>query len=276
MAISNENPGMKVEITVDDQPLPEFDDDQAESKAVTKYVQAISGKKFALKFTFSEPFPTQNGVEAEICVDGEKRRILAYKPDYLYQPSGHFKRGVSFQKGGQWYRQDYQFTALNIGTQDSCLSAMGAIPEKALKGDARSLQATLGEPRKISFRGPRSQYDVVTYEPFASFHFKYRSQAGLSALRVFTDDEGEVEDPRRIEQRPVSDVTPTRARTAQDGTNTPAETSRTIKRENDNARYVKREHGAMDDEKYDDDEPTIVSVRAKKRPRGDPEIIVID
>ena len=114
MAICDDHPGLKAQIVVDATPLQEYDD-EAGPNAISKYVEALSGKDFALKFTFTHPFPIQHGVEIRVSVDGEQSRVLSYEPEELYNPEGHFKRGVGFQKDGQWYRQNYRFTALNIG-----------------------------------------------------------------------------------------------------------------------------------------------------------------
>jgi hypothetical protein len=199
MVTFDDHPGLSVQVVVNKRPLQEYDDDEAGQGIASKYVEAVSGKEFALKFAFTRPFPTNHGVEIRVCVDGEGSRVLTYTTEELYKAEGHYKRGVGFHKDGQWYRQNYCFTALNIGTNphaskassaDCCvveeverptkvadlrknldakgsiklefrfitkmresdrapmrkqvdmLSSMGAIPEKALKGDARSHQAT--------------------------------------------------------------------------------------------------------------------------------------
>ena len=115
MAICDQYPGLKAEVVVDRQPLQEYADDEAEPGTISKYVEAASGKEFAMRFTFADPFPTQHGVEIRVSVDGEQSRVLSYGPEELYNAEGHHKRGVGFQKDGQWYRQNYRFTALNIG-----------------------------------------------------------------------------------------------------------------------------------------------------------------
>jgi hypothetical protein len=115
MTLFDQYPGLKAEIIVDYRPLQEYNDDEADSGVISKYVEAASGKEFTMRFTFNRPFPTQHGVEIRVIVDGGQSRVLSYSPEELYKPGGHHKRGVGFQKDGQWYRQNYRFTALNIG-----------------------------------------------------------------------------------------------------------------------------------------------------------------
>jgi hypothetical protein len=117
MAISDDYPGLKTEIYVDGRPLREYDDndDEAEPNTTTKYIESSSGKDFSLRFKFNPPFSTKYGVEIRIAIDGERARVLACRPEMLYSPDGLWKFGVSFMKDGQWFRQKYRFTALNIG-----------------------------------------------------------------------------------------------------------------------------------------------------------------
>lgn len=47
----------------------------------------------------------------------------------------------------------------------------------------------------------------------------------------------------------------------------------TARQESDNKRRIKREHQT---DAQDDDEVTVVETRVRKRPRADPEVIVLD
>ncbi|KAF2833847.1 hypothetical protein CC86DRAFT_400440 [Ophiobolus disseminans] len=315
MTTCDQHPGMKAEIIVDYEPLQEYDDDEAEPGVVSKYVEAASGKEFAIKFTFTRPFPTQHGVEIKVSVDGEPDRVLAYSPEELCKAEGHYKRGVGFQKDGQFYRQNYRFTALNIveeadglsnvtdlrkdllskgsikleyrfianiHTSDeprrykpaSALSTMGAIPEKALKGDARSHQATLSEPRRARARKPLVNYNYVNREPFTTIVFKYRSLTALKALRIIDEDE---EDPTLVEDRAEDAMTPAQLREVlRLARRREAEASQQLKQERSGARTIKRERAETFNHEDDDDEVTIVESRSRKRPRGEPEVIILD
>ncbi|KAL1797355.1 hypothetical protein ACET3X_003961 [Alternaria dauci] len=90
------------------------------------------------------------------------------------------------------------------------LAALNEIPEKALKGDALSHQATLSKPQKCQY-SPRShrRYKSIDQGPFATFHFKYRSLASLKALGVLAITE---HTPEPLENTPVEDLTPAELR----------------------------------------------------------------
>jgi hypothetical protein len=121
MAICDDHPGLRAEIVVDGQALKEYDDEEAAPNTITKYIEASSGKCFAMKMSFDPPFPTRYGVEVRVSVDGASGRKISYAPDQLYTPAGHVKSGVSFQENGRWFRQNYCFTALNIGEMSCAL-----------------------------------------------------------------------------------------------------------------------------------------------------------
>jgi len=115
MAISNETPGLRAEVLVDGRPLPEYEDDEAELNTVTRYIEALSDKDFALRWEFEPPFPEQYGVEMRVSIDGAKYRGNIKGADELYRQGGHTKIGVGQKKRGQCFLQNYRFTALNIG-----------------------------------------------------------------------------------------------------------------------------------------------------------------
>jgi hypothetical protein len=123
MAITDEVPGLRVEVIVDGQPLLEYDDDddEAERFTTTKYIEAMSDKPFSIKTLFKQPFPLQHGVETAVKIDGGHPRAMFHKAEDLYRPGGFLKTGVGFQKDGQWSRRDYRFVALDIGNSDYAL-----------------------------------------------------------------------------------------------------------------------------------------------------------
>ncbi|KAF1850027.1 uncharacterized protein K460DRAFT_326501 [Cucurbitaria berberidis CBS 394.84] len=283
------------------------DDEETSSKAVTKYVEAQSGAEFAIRSVFSAPFPLQYGVEMKVSVDGDIYRRTYKCPDELYREGGHNQKGISYQEDGNWVRRYYRFTALSIveevedaseisglqrdlttkgnitlkyryitnmhpadrmpRTAKHGLSALGAIPEKAMKGDARSHQATLSEPRAAGRVTQKFTYDVVDDEPFATVHFKYRSLAALKALRIINDEGVDAIPP---EERPEDELSPAELREA---LRRREAASVSIKQEGEVNRQTKREHGT---ELQDDDEVTVIETRSRKRPRVDQEVIVLD
>ncbi|KAH4957631.1 hypothetical protein HBH77_120110 [Parastagonospora nodorum] len=316
MAISNETPGLRAEILVDGQPLPEYEDDEAELNTVTRYIEASSNKEFVLRWEFGHPFPERYGVEMRVSIDGAAYRVKIKEANELYRPGGHTKTGVGHKKHGQCFRRNYRFTALNIveevpgtvnarqlkqdleskgnirmefrfisnmresngdhrSSKKATLQPMGAIPEKALKGDARSHQATLGEPRPARPRRARQEYDYVDATPFATFVFKYRSRASLKALRIINDAEDV--DTRSLDDMPEDSMNEHQLREALRRARRQDANGRSVKQEIHASRRVKRERtetATLADD--NNDEVTIVESRSRKRPRGEPEVIVLD
>ncbi|KAF2127283.1 hypothetical protein P153DRAFT_295534 [Dothidotthia symphoricarpi CBS 119687] len=303
MAVLDDCPGLKAEIIVYAQPLEEYVDEDEEDppKTVTKYVEAQSGAEFALKWKFSTPFPTQYGVQAVVHIDGVATYNTVMWPEDLHGRRGFANQGGIFEQDGVRFIQNYRFTALNIveesdgpvnlenvrkdvgskgcitltlrfitnirrsGSPNKArgqapLSAMGAVPEKALKGDARSHQTTY--VTKHSSCWPRVRYDKVDNEPFATVVFRYRSLAALKALRIIRDVEK------------ANKVTPTIPLLLQRMRRREAE-RRDIKQETGIERQPKRELVAANDND-DNDEVTVIETRCVKRPRGEPEVIVLD
>ncbi|RII14314.1 hypothetical protein CUC08_Gglean003893 [Alternaria sp. MG1] len=151
------------------------------------------------------------------------------------------------------------------------LEALKEIPEKALKGDALSHQAVLSAPRTChagSFSSPRRHYKFVDQEPFATFHFKYRSLASLKALQIL-----KITEPTSVprEDRPEDDLTPAELREPLRRVRQREGESESIKQEASTTARVKRER-TIDDE----DDVFYVETRQSKRPRMDQTVIMID
>lgn len=74
-------PGIKVEVLVDDIPLQEYDDNGEHApKTISRYIEAQSGKDFAVKLTCTVPLPNQYGLEWAVNIDGAPGRCQAYHP----------------------------------------------------------------------------------------------------------------------------------------------------------------------------------------------------
>jgi len=115
MAVTDKHPGLEVEVVVDGAPLKEYnDDDSNDQEIVSKYIEAQSGAEFAVRSTFTAPFPRGHGVQIAVRVDGTTRRY-GYESSDLYGRQGHTCTGISYQQDGIWYEQKYCFTTLNIG-----------------------------------------------------------------------------------------------------------------------------------------------------------------
>ena len=74
MAISDDLPGVKVEVVVRGTKLEEHDyDDTEEQRTITKYVEATSGQIFAVLINLLPSFEFQGGcIEFEVEADGMK------------------------------------------------------------------------------------------------------------------------------------------------------------------------------------------------------------
>jgi hypothetical protein len=129
MAVLQDCPGLRVEVYVDKAPLQEYSDDEQEQtpKSVTKYIESQSGKRFYIKYFFAPPFPLQHGVEVRIFIDGEVMQKSYIAVADLHRPKGYCLSGSCYLQDGEWYVQNYCFTALNIGkvcTKPLCTFAM--------------------------------------------------------------------------------------------------------------------------------------------------------
>ncbi|KAI4652231.1 hypothetical protein J4E93_002430 [Alternaria ventricosa] len=300
MAIAPGYPGLEVTINVDGQPLPEYEDEDEDEdpapKTTTKYIEARSDSHFSIVTEFKPPFPTQYHVRSSLCIDGTGMdKALCLREDLFKKPFEN--TGIRRREGEQWVKQKFSFAKLNIVEEaresipnvaalkqslstTGCitlsfqliksfkekvmehvpsgshtrLAAMREIPEKALKGDALSHQILL--------------YKFLDEEPFATFHFKYRSLESLRALRLVT-----VNDPPSVplEERPEEELTPAELRELLRRVRRRDPESASIKQEAEATTRVKRERTTKDD-----DEVTYVETPQRKRPHVEQEIIVID
>ncbi|CAN9254227.1 unnamed protein product [Alternaria alternata] len=288
MVISPEYLGLEVKVCVGGQQLHEYDDDEdATLKTITKYIEARSDCKFVVTAIFRPPFSTRYHVRAQLSIDGVSVAKTFCEREKLLQKqiemSGHRP-----QRNGEWVKQDFCFAKLNIGKYQKCyqdlgldprppsnrrheLEALKEIPEKALKGDALSHQAVLSAPRTChagSFSFPRRHYKFVDQEPFANFHFKYRSLASVKALQIL-----KITEPTSVplEDRPEEDLTPAELRELLRRVRQREGESESMKQEVSTTARIKRER-TIDDE----DDVIYVETRQSKRPRMDQTIIMID
>jgi hypothetical protein len=121
MAIFHNVLGLKAEVLVNGEPLTEYDDDSAELNTITKYIEAKSDKEFVLNYAFDMDVPSDQGVEVTIEVDEKKSRV-GIPQKYLRK--SHCKYGPGFFKNGEYFRQHYRFTELDIGKELSLSKLM--------------------------------------------------------------------------------------------------------------------------------------------------------
>jgi hypothetical protein len=122
MAIHTDYAGLKVEIVVDGQPLPEYDDETntAGSNVVTKYVEAESGAEFSVNFSFNETFPTSHDVGVDCSLDGRQVCSSYVRRAKLLSEHGHKILGLQVQEGKSWGLKRFRFSDLVVGKFLTC------------------------------------------------------------------------------------------------------------------------------------------------------------
>jgi len=129
MAVIDDIAGLKVEIVVGGQPLPEYDDDEdyegndamRGQNSTSKYVEAISHAKFSIKYTFDSTFPYRvDDMAIAVYVDGKYvdshvRRYAEFQHGYIAIFTGH-----RYQIGNQWFERELSFAKLSISELIGC------------------------------------------------------------------------------------------------------------------------------------------------------------
>ncbi|CAG5182045.1 uncharacterized protein ALTATR162_LOCUS9964 [Alternaria atra] len=224
MAVVDETSGLEVQIHVDGNPLREYTDQHtAVSEATSEsYVEAHSDSIFEIHYSFKAPFPVDRPVSMIVTMDGKDVDEPLIRPDELYKSDGHISSGPISNDGKSWFTQTFRFSPLEIiecsegpipedlqnklqpvGTitcefyfLDNArrspktsfvheeLEKLDTVNEKAIKGDSLSHQVILGESEPAQ----EVEYYDADYadggEPFATFHFYYRSLAALKDLHI--------------------------------------------------------------------------------------------
>ncbi|EUC26971.1 hypothetical protein COCCADRAFT_31407 [Bipolaris zeicola 26-R-13] len=272
MITSNKYPGLEVAVHVNDRPIQEYDDDDDEnppSNTVTKYIEAKSGAGFAVITTFKPPFSPPHGVMISLIVDGSPVTSRCCRQDELFGRVFNM-HAVHRKIDGEWVMQKLHFSEIDIVKEAHAvapnstdvkhaliskgqitlllhfvkdikeigsdeywernveLTPLDEIPEKALKGNALSHQAALAEK-----------------EPFAIFHFKYRSLASLKALGIVPRDEAMTVP---LEDRPEEELTPDELRELVRRMRQREMQSNLIKKETTNRGSIEHEQITDDDE----------------------------
>jgi hypothetical protein len=122
MAIHTDYPGLKVEIVVNGQPLPEYDDETntPDSNVVTKYVEAESGAEFSINYSFDKTFPTSHDVNVRCSLDGRQVRKPRVGRTKLLCERGQKITGLRVQEGKSWGLKKFRFSDLVVGKFITC------------------------------------------------------------------------------------------------------------------------------------------------------------
>ncbi|CAA9964381.1 hypothetical protein PTMSG1_07740 [Pyrenophora teres f. maculata] len=118
MAVIPFYPGFKVEILVNDAPLPEYDDiDDIPSppNSVTKYIEATTGVEFKIIFIITEAFPFPPGhLAARFYFDGKSREGFCINPNVFYRETGHIYDSTMTKVNRKVFKQAFSFHELQI------------------------------------------------------------------------------------------------------------------------------------------------------------------
>ncbi|TIA38770.1 hypothetical protein D6C79_07788 [Aureobasidium pullulans] len=224
MAIIPDVPYVSVDIVVDGRALPEYlDEDDHESlssNSTIKYVECVSGSKFAIRtnITGMEPWDLDGGdiVLEDYFLDGKwvDGAVKSFPLNRHHAIS--VRHAARHREGGTWKERDFMFADL-VTTEDAIsktlkpdLKDLGTITvklyyaellekrqktqhnhqrvkfghenlhEKHLKGQAMSYQAKLGEA--VPIQGPATVSARRLGEAFAVFTFRYRSRRDLQTM----------------------------------------------------------------------------------------------
>lgn len=116
MAVIDAIPGLEVRIFVNDQPLHEHQDRDAEvaPKTIERYVEAQSKTEYEIHYSFKRPFPADRPVSMIVTIDGKDVDEPMIRPFELFDPNGHVSYGPISQQGEQWVVQKYSFAKIDV------------------------------------------------------------------------------------------------------------------------------------------------------------------
>ncbi|KAI5199062.1 hypothetical protein E4T39_06405 [Aureobasidium subglaciale] len=218
--------------------LDEDDDDSISSDSTIKYVESTTGSKFSIRTSLAglglRDLEEGDSMIVDTHLDGKMVDSAVKKFPLDGYPSFEI-RGVRYREGGLWKQRDFMFAELvtteigatskprpelkDLGTitvklhvgltekrqreksqRDSNIPTIGHenIHEKHLKGQAISQQAKLGDATLIHEITPRQVRYMHYDEPFATFHFRYRS-------RIQTRREEQITIKRELKRERVED-----------------------------------------------------------------------
>ena len=125
MAVHPEHPGLEVRFYIKGFRAKEYDDDKpALPNTVTKYVEAISGARFKIKHTFTNPFPSIYGIKKVYYLDGKLVDSSVSLPSNLFIKA-HTCSGAYSRISRQSFNQKFCFSPLATGK--SALNGLAGI-----------------------------------------------------------------------------------------------------------------------------------------------------
>ncbi|GAB7364864.1 hypothetical protein MBLNU230_g5656t1 [Neophaeotheca triangularis] len=219
MAVTDALPGVEVTVEVDGQPLKEFTDQELEEepRTITRYVEAVSGKRFILKVEVNKHAKFHgNNYRVSVEVDGHSaQQRLINKPKKSGTPIMASIEG--FLVSGTEVKE-FMFSGLDLACDGKVLNKeaevvkklgvigvaiehrnitgiskfknkttpdpVGVLSEKALKGEAISHTVEYGGTKTTKTNGCRTKEVCGQPCPAATYLFKYRSNAALRSLLI--------------------------------------------------------------------------------------------
>jgi hypothetical protein len=117
MAIHPDHPGLEVHVAVNDQPLREYEDEDAiaDTKTITRYIEVRAGDEFQIWYRFSKPFPDTRDIGVDCFVDGALVRKPRHSRSELIRQSFRVIRGTKAEEELKWVVRAIRFIKLNIG-----------------------------------------------------------------------------------------------------------------------------------------------------------------
>ncbi|KAF2013665.1 hypothetical protein BU24DRAFT_494098 [Aaosphaeria arxii CBS 175.79] len=119
-------PGLTAYVTVDGEPLEEYDvprkpaDEKSiksKENSVTKYVKVQEGTTFAVRYNFGKAFPNKRDIVTELLIDGKYMRGKVETKESLRNSTSVIKRLISKTKE-KWVSQKFQFSHLTFHEHD--------------------------------------------------------------------------------------------------------------------------------------------------------------
>jgi hypothetical protein len=117
MAILPAHPGLTVQVVPDNQPLQEYDDDDASQDvgSVTKYIEACAGSEFKIQYVFDKTFPRNKDISICCCVDGSVACRPTCRRFELGKCNAFSIEGIRENDGKNWKKRMFCFQSLIIG-----------------------------------------------------------------------------------------------------------------------------------------------------------------
>ncbi|KAJ9623096.1 hypothetical protein H2203_006029 [Taxawa tesnikishii (nom. ined.)] len=214
MAISDALPGVEVAVTVNGNDLKEYEDPEidAESRTVTRYIEAVSDQRFGIRIKIPKGFEYRGDCLAfRITIDGIKTGGPGFgkhktesgdfhttrmgKPTGVNEIQPYTFAALEFAASGHATESLRNITELGVikisvehgvyrGADEpgkSIEKAIEVLSEKALKGRTLSHVVKFGEAEKSQ---RHNWVRTKKIEQPTTFTFKYRSEAALKSLMI--------------------------------------------------------------------------------------------